>query len=352
MSRPISSFAEIAALTPEEAAAFQKVMLEALEKTNAYTLAGVGTFTRRGHTIRFEADPAFALEINAPYAGLHPLLLVKMGPHLVGNSDAAFPLPAQASSAPVDDEAPVLPHFPPPEPVFEMTGVGAVTQLREEETQAIAAASDNAAAEHKTPVFSTGSPAADLPKSASTTRRLAGIFTVIAAAAAVVLWFILQPVPVAPVVELPVPKDAVTANTVVDTTAPGLSHPDSTGITAAGSTQPADSDTVVTSDVSAPSSQPEPTAISYGLMLPADTSINDFYALVVHSLDKSEKADAQRALFEQSGFRVSIQQVTVDEKQTWRVGLGQFATIDDAKSASANLPEKLRTRYFIKRFTF
>jgi cell division septation protein DedD len=93
------------------------------------------------------------------------------------------------------------------------------------------------------------------------------------------------------------------------------------------------------------------TAQDYGLQQPFNTSLKTWFALVVHSLDLPEKAENQRLLLEKSGFRVAVQQAVVNEKNVWRVGIGQFEKVEDALRAAADLPEPFKNRYFVKRFS-
>lgn len=87
----------------------------------------------------------------------------------------------------------------------------------------------------------------------------------------------------------------------------------------------------------------------YGLRGSVNQSISSGYTIVVHSLKNQKKAENNRQRLQDQGFRAIIQSATVDGSMRYRVGIGQFPTVDAAEEAIEELPEPYKSNNFIKR---
>lgn len=87
----------------------------------------------------------------------------------------------------------------------------------------------------------------------------------------------------------------------------------------------------------------------YGLKGSVDQSISKGYTIVVHSLKSMKKAENRKKNLEQAGFRALINQAEVGGTTYFRVGIGQFQTVDDALQKLSEIPEPYRSNNFIKR---
>lgn len=75
----------------------------------------------------------------------------------------------------------------------------------------------------------------------------------------------------------------------------------------------------------------------------------DGYTIVVHSLQQMDKADRRRQNLQQAGFRALVNQADVNGTTYYRVGLGQFESVQAAQQAVDKIPEEYRNNNFIKR---
>lgn len=88
---------------------------------------------------------------------------------------------------------------------------------------------------------------------------------------------------------------------------------------------------------------------TYGLRGTLDEKANDGYTIVVHSLRVKTKAEQRKQQLQQAGFRALVNQVTVNGTTYYRVGIGQFKSVEAAQQATPNIPEEFRDDNFIKR---
>ena len=73
------------------------------------------------------------------------------------------------------------------------------------------------------------------------------------------------------------------------------------------------------------------------------------YTIVIYSFsDRGNAKEIQKTLLSK-GYRVILNQASVDDKEVWRVGIGQFPTISRAQDAATKLPEPYNTKHFLKR---
>lgn len=74
------------------------------------------------------------------------------------------------------------------------------------------------------------------------------------------------------------------------------------------------------------------------------------YTIVVYSFSKQRNASDMQRKLEQQNYRVVVSNVTLDDgSETYRVGLGQFKTVDAALRAAKKLKKPYRNNHFIKR---
>jgi nucleoid DNA-binding protein len=87
----------------------------------------------------------------------------------------------------------------------------------------------------------------------------------------------------------------------------------------------------------------------YGLKGELSLNNSDFYTVVVYSLTEHNRAlQVKNRIDKERNYRVSLSGTMVNGKQVWRIGLGQFKNIKDAKQAAGKLPSKYRENHFIK----
>ena len=95
--------------------------------------------------------------------------------------------------------------------------------------------------------------------------------------------------------------------------------------------------------------QEQPPPPVYGLKGELNPEANDGYTIIVHSLRSESKARGIRDDLRNEGFRTILTQAVVRGTTYWRVGIGQFETVGDARDAVGNLQEPFRSNHFIKK---
>ncbi len=93
----------------------------------------------------------------------------------------------------------------------------------------------------------------------------------------------------------------------------------------------------------------EPDQNLYGLTGSWDSSINNFYSIVVHSFYNEIRANEVASGLENDGYRTFVNERVVNDLEVWRVSIGQYQTIEEAQSGAATLPEPYNTEHFIQR---
>ncbi len=96
---------------------------------------------------------------------------------------------------------------------------------------------------------------------------------------------------------------------------------------------------------------PQPAADQplYGLMGVVMEEANDGYSIVIHSFNTEDTARSTAALLSQDGYRALVNARTVGGSSTWRVSVGQFETLEQARQATEQLPSPYNTQNFIHR---
>ena len=93
----------------------------------------------------------------------------------------------------------------------------------------------------------------------------------------------------------------------------------------------------------------EPELPLYGLTGGWNSSINNLYSIVVHSFYTESRANEVASGLENDGYRTIVSDRVVNDREVWRVSIGQYQTIDEAQNGAATLPEPYNTGTFIQR---
>ncbi len=89
----------------------------------------------------------------------------------------------------------------------------------------------------------------------------------------------------------------------------------------------------------------------YGLYGNIQEAAGNYYTIVVHSMQTiSQAEEKQQEVLEQDNYRTEIKEANVNGSTYYRIGIGQFETIDAAQKAAEELPEPYRSNNFISRF--
>lgn len=107
-----------------------------------------------------------------------------------------------------------------------------------------------------------------------------------------------------------------------------------------------------------PENEPEPledtidevtTTDPYGLYGEVADTEGDVFTIVVHSLGSRRVAEETADELREDGFRVTVTERTVDGQPFYRVGIGQFPTINEAQQEATTLPSPYNNQNFIHR---
>lgn len=88
---------------------------------------------------------------------------------------------------------------------------------------------------------------------------------------------------------------------------------------------------------------------TYGLRGTLNNNIDSGYTIVIHSLRVEQKAENRRQNMREAGFRALVNRATVNGTTYYRVGIGQFETVESAQQAIPDIPEEFQDNNFIKR---
>lgn len=88
----------------------------------------------------------------------------------------------------------------------------------------------------------------------------------------------------------------------------------------------------------------------YGLRGGAVPQVETGYTIVVHSLRSKSKAEEIEQNLKSEGYLTILTSGVVRESTRWRVGLGQFKTVEDAQKAIDELPAPYKQNNFIRKF--
>lgn len=307
---------------PAETGRYLESMELELRKTGRFVWEGLGTFRLSGGGILFTAEAGTALELNGRYAGYVPLLIARAGAAV--EEDSAFLLPSLMEDAPATFDSDWIVSND-PELQNEPEPIQALPTVPEKKVEMAEPAPAKAGVKR------------------ISWKPAAALLIVISG-----VWLIIQQVkgPEIPQVQTE-SRPAGAPDLKIAETNPVIEKKNSPAA------EP-DVDSSNTSINNLPGvSAPEPTVVpGYGIQLPADSTLNTFYTIVVHSLDKPEKAQKQAAYIQSLNLRPFIGMLTINEAPAYRVSIGQFQSVADAVSAVGQLPEPFQKAYFIKRYPY
>ncbi len=88
----------------------------------------------------------------------------------------------------------------------------------------------------------------------------------------------------------------------------------------------------------------------YGLRGTINETISDGYTIIVHSLRDEDNARQAMQRLREEGYRAMVYSRELPETGfVWRVGIGQFETLENARNVADNLPDPLNENNFIQR---
>ncbi len=73
------------------------------------------------------------------------------------------------------------------------------------------------------------------------------------------------------------------------------------------------------------------------------------FTIVIHSMRNAGLAESIAEELRQEGYRTSVTQRTVDDRVVYRIGIGQFESVQSAMAEAETLPEPYRNQNFIHR---
>lgn len=86
---------------------------------------------------------------------------------------------------------------------------------------------------------------------------------------------------------------------------------------------------------------------TYGLYGENLENLTIYWTMVIHSLNSLESAEKTAFELKGEGFRVTIQPAIVNQKEYFRIGIGQFENRQSARNAADDLPEPYHNNYFL-----
>lgn len=113
--------------------------------------------------------------------------------------------------------------------------------------------------------------------------------------------------------------------------------------------EPARSEGVAKKEEESTAASKEKQQSPYGLKGEVNDAVTNGYTIVVHSLRNKEQAEINQQALEEQGYRAIISQANVQGTTYYRVGIGQFETIQAAQKAIDRIPEQFKSNNFIKR---
>ncbi|MDG5766962.1 SPOR domain-containing protein [Balneolales bacterium ANBcel1] len=337
----------------------------AVAEKGSYRAAGFGTFRRQDGALVFEPETELAIEINYKYAGMEPIEILsapaRKSSGIKSPDTEEQPVAPEAADAdkdlePVDDHAADEPAkedkllsgdteaeatskqeekaeepetTDPPESVEEEPSAG----LKDDVSKTDDAAkqeqkeSDPPPAHKKEAAAGTGRmKKKHAPKRRKRRESESKLWLIpIAAAVIVAILFVLH-------------FDGLRLDRQHHAEQPPAEDPSAT-VTEREATAPPE-------HVIEPSPEPSP----YGLMGSGTEIQTGSYTIVLHSLSSETRANYEKERFAEQGYLAVLYRAgTTDGRTTWRVGVGQFATVSDAEDAISELPRPYRDNNFIAR---
>lgn len=317
-----------------------------IEKTaeagDSFTIDGFGTFSGGDGALHFEPSGRLETEINQTYAGMQPIELVEA----FKDTGAGVPIEPIIQES-TQEEAPAQEPLPEPEdePDKAKPKDEQPSDAPPEETEEPPVPADN---EQEDSEKITAAPETR-KKQPLPSRRKNGRGTWVTAAAVLIVailvagWLFFshrifpgneeshieasQPVDSATITGLPANKgDDSTETQNLQLPAANKSAAQKTG-------------------------QTDSSAITYGLHGKVNQQLKDAYTIVIHSFKLKSTVQEIAKKMNQKGYRTVIFSHKNNRDVHWRVGLGQFKTIEAAQKAIKELPERYQKEkaHFIHR---
>ncbi len=293
--------------------------MNTLSEGKPVTLDGLGTFTYENNELKFKADAALELDVNRAYAGLEPLPEEKLGPAKFTESDFDDPFMEIIAPKYLDPNRDVE-----PERVDEVAEVRGDVRADQVAAAEDVFADEPVAAIHELP--STDEPA-PIPLATKSPNLMPWV--VAAVILIVVLaggWYGVQ------WYESTLESEMATSGTSENVTA-----------TAPAEVQQPET---VAAEPTSPIARPE-----FGLRGAVNPLEGRVYSIVVHSLPTVTQSQAECAKIVALGLRCSVVPAERNGATTYRVGIGQFESVEHATRSVGELPERYQTpgNFFITR---
>lgn len=352
--------------------------INSVSKGNPLTIEGLGVFRIKKGRLSFEPDPAFAVEINYKYAGMQPIEIKKSSDKKrdeLQDAEESEEKPNQENSDLSDIKIGKVTEPLSKSVEEKATTVSEEIQLekpseehslkenkQDEPNQTIASETEKTAepiekqkeiinkepikdkSVHKKPVVTKGVYMQQTGKWKLPVSIAAALGII-----ALVSWFLTHQnealstepsvVKQVEVMQNSTPQsakaksDEVVANIVADLTAPSIQ-------------QEISSDTEHI--------QPNQIPAEYGLKGSFAPSLSGAYSIVIYTLSVKSRAHAEVAEWQKKGYRAFVHSFVTSKGRTlYYVAIGQFKTIEDAKTAAATLPDGKNEagNHHIKRIT-
>ena len=91
---------------------------------------------------------------------------------------------------------------------------------------------------------------------------------------------------------------------------------------------------------------------TYGLKGSIVEEANNGYSIVLYSFTDEENANSAARRLKNENYRVMTITRNVDGNRIWRVSVGQFQTLNDARRATSQLPSPYYERNFIQKYSY
>jgi len=304
--------------------------MNTLSQGKPVTLNGLGTFTYENNELKFAPEAGLELDVNRAYAGLEPLPEEKLGPAKITESDFDDPFMEIIAPKYLDPNRGVE-----PESVEEVEASGDDVRADDD----IRAIHELPLAEE--PVLETPLDEAPAPARASKPIPLASkspnvMAWVVAALILVVAltggWYAVQWYSNTLESEMATssdPQSATSTTTTTETETTDIPRPEPVAV--------------------------EPTSpiasVEFGLRGAVNPIDGRVYAIIVHSLPTVAQSQAECAKIVALGLRCSVVPAERNGVPTFRVGIGQFESVEHANRSVGELPERYQTpgNFFITR---
>lgn len=351
--------------------------IASVSKGNPLTIEGLGVFRLKKGRLSFESDPAFAVEINYKYAGMQPIEIKKSSDKKrddLQDAEESEEKPNQETSVQTDVkigkvtepiskskeekattvpeeipvEKPLEEHLPKEnkqdEPIQTIALESAkITEPieKQEEIKKEDPLKDKAV--HKKPVVTKGVYMQQTGKWKLPVSIAAAVGII-----ALVSWFLTRQNE-----EISTEPTVVKQVEVIQKESPKPSQPEPEKVVA-------DVVTDLTQELNNQENSIETEVKSeempaeYGLQGKVAPSLSGSFSVVIYTLSVESRAYAEVADWQKKGYRAFVHSFVTSKGRTlYYVALGQFKTIEDAKSAAATLPDGKNEagNHHIKRIT-